>query len=609
MTKLKSQKIDTIDVKSYPTMAHVVDERARIRPHDRAIEIQTELGGAWRVIRAKQLAQDVHHIARGLMGMGLKVGDTVGIMGGTSYNWTILDLGIQAAGLVSVPIYETDSADQIDWIVEDAGVKVIVCDTILQARTIEPVKQKWDHLESVLAIDDGGLEYIFDISQNVSEEELKERMDNTKQSDLCTIVYTSGTTGRPKGVELTFTSFMVPVDGVMEPWKLLVNIPTARALLFLPVAHALARMINYCLLSGCGTAGYIPNISNLVNDMRTFKPTATLVVPRVLEKIYNGAEAAAGRGIKRRIFKWATYSAIQWGRASETEKGPNLWQTLNVKLARALVLNKIMKMMGGDLWSITCGGAPLSNKIAYFFVGMGITLTPGYGTTETGGPLTMSHLDNIKQGTVGEVWDCDEVRIGDNDEIQARGPSMMRGYHNNPEATKAAFTEDGWYKTGDKGFIDERNLITVTGRIREIIVTAGGKNVNPSLLEERLKGHPLVSQVVVVGDGRPFVGALVTIDSEMLPVWLKNHNLPVMDVTRAIREDAVIKSLTRGIERTNKVVSRAESIRKIKLLTTDFTEENGLLTPSLKVKRHLVEERFAKEIDELYSAPKDKTVI
>lgn len=342
-----------------------------------------------------------------------------------------------------------------------------------------------------------------------------------------------------------------------------------------------------------------------MTDISSFRPTAILVVPRVLEKIYNAADAKSGRGFKHRLFAWAVHSAQAWALAQESSHGSTLWQNISVRLARVLVLNKIVRLLGGSLKNFTCGGAPLAPRIALFFEGMGISVTQGYGATETAGPLTMSYLDSNKHDTVGKPLRGNEIRIGDNDEIQARGISIMLGYHRDPEGTKAAFTSDGWYRTGDQGSIDEQGRLTVTGRLKEIIVTAGGKNVIPAILEEGLKGHPLVSQVVVVGDGKPFVAGLVTIDREMLPLWLKNHHLPVMDVTRAIHEPVVIDALAKALKRTNSMVSRAESIRKIKVLTTQFSEENGLMTPSLKVKRHEVIKRYSDVIDRLYAGSDD----
>ncbi|MDO5747525.1 MAG: long-chain fatty acid--CoA ligase [Actinomycetaceae bacterium] len=598
---LLTYKTTKFNVADCPSIAHAVDMRAKMRPRDVAVERLSELGDAWWPVTAPELSDDLHVIARGYIGMGLQPGDTIGIMGATSYAWTILDLGAQAAQLVLVPIYDTDSYEQIQWIVRDSQCKLIVCDTSAQARLLKPLLTENDCLQHILSLDDSGLEYIQQAGQDIPESQLMLRMEAVNQDDLCSIVYTSGTTGIPKGVELTHKNFVLPVSSIHGPWKPLINLPSSRILLFLPVAHVLARIINYTMICGHGRVGHVPSIANLMTDISSFKPTAILVVPRVLEKIYNAADAKSGRGLKHRIFVWAAHVGQRWALANETKEGPTLWQNFTLRIARALVLNKITRLLGGQLKNFTCGGAPLAPRIALFFEGLGISVTQGYGATETGGPLTMSFLDSNKHDTVGKPLPGNEVRIGDNDEIQARGISVMRGYYNDPEATAEAFTKDGWYRTGDQGSIDDQGRLSVTGRLKEIIVTAGGKNVTPSLLEERLKGHPLVSQVVVVGDGKPFVSGLVTIDREMLPLWLKNHNLPVMDVTRAIKETVVLDALSKALKRTNSAVSRAESIRKIKVLTTEFTEENGLMTPSLKVKRHEVAKRYATAIDELYN--------
>ncbi|MDU0967850.1 MAG: long-chain fatty acid--CoA ligase [Actinomycetaceae bacterium] len=588
-----------------PTVVHAIMRRAKYFPTEIAVERPAQLGHAWVKTTAKELADDIINVGRGFTAMGLAPRDTVAILAATSYEWMLIDLGAQAAGLIVVPIYETDSDSQIHHILSDSAVRVAITDTTLQARRITSQACDDPNFTQALALADGALEHLLEIGASVPPQVVLDRLDDIDPAEPMSIVYTSGTTGIPKGVEITPNSMMHMLEAVREPWgPLIYDRSTARVLLFLPVAHVLARFISYQMLVGHGVAGYTRSAKTLLNDLATFKPYALLVVPRVLEKIFNVADTQAGSSkLTLRVFRWAVRVGEEWARASETPEGPTRKQKRNIQIARMLVFNKVRKMLGGNLVNMTCGGAPLSPRVGYFFTAMGVEVTQGYGSTECTGPLTMARRDNNIMGSVGEPLACNEVKIAEDGELLARGASIMRGYHNDPEATAAAFTEDGWYKTGDLGSIDDHGRVWVTGRKREIIVTAGGKNVTPAPLEESLKAYPLISQVMVVGDNRPFVGALVTLDRDMLPAWLKNHGLPPMDVTRAARNPKVLAALDRAVERTNESVSRAESIRKIRVLSSDFTEDNGLLTPSQKIKRPLITERFAAEIDEIYSEP------
>lgn len=591
----------------YTCVADGIDARARLHPRDIAVEKPQSLGAEWLKITAGELAEEIHVVGRGWMGLGLQPGDKVSIIGATSYEWVVLDLGAQAAGLVTVPIYESDSPEQIAWILTDAQVKAVVTDNSTQSRIVRSIVER-DQLNVgfVFSLDDSGLERILEYGRKVADQELLDRKSAIKQQDLCTIVYTSGTTGRPKGVELTHRNFLAPLQAVMfGSWQGWIYDPDSRVMLFLPVAHVLARFISYQMLVGRGTASYVPNVKNLVNDLQVFRPKALLVVPRVLEKIYNAADATAGHGLKLKMFRWAAKVAEYSGKVNQDpQQTLSRWQRIKLGLARKLVLNKITALMGGNVQGIVSGGAPMADRLGFFFEGCGIQVAEGYGTTETTGPLCMSLRENNVTGTVGPPLACNQVKLGANGELLAKGDSVMRGYHNLPELTEEAFTSDGWYRTGDKASIDEAGRVKITGRMKEIIVTAGGKNVAPAVLEERLKGHPLVSQVMVVGDRQPFVGALVTLDKEMLPKWLKNHGIEQMDITRAARDQRVLDALERAVKRTNRAVSRAESIRKIKVLTTDFTVENELLTPSQKLKRERVAQVYAAEIQDLYSGPK-----
>lgn len=600
-----------IDLMQFTSVVAAVLDRGRKRPREIAVERPSALGAAWEKISASALASDIRAAGLGWIGLGLKPGEAVSILGSTSYEWMIMDLGAQAAGLVTVPIYETDSYEQIKWITQKAQVKAVITDTTAQAVMVRQLAKEPElagQISEVFSLDDSGLTRLLEHGRALSPAQLDQRLEQIQLEDLCTIVFTSGTTGLPKGVEMTHANFLRPMNSVIEKrsWNEWVFDPGARVIYFLPVAHVLARFLGYQQLVGHGTGAFLPNPKTIVQDMQTFKPNALLVVPRVLEKVYNAADATAGSGIKLRIFRLAARTAEQWARLQESGKEITFAQKIKIALARKLVLNKIRKLLGGNLQGIVSGGAPMAERLGRFFIGCGIEVLQGYGATETTGPLTMSERIGNKTGYVGQPLLCNEVRLGEGGELQARGSSIMRGYHGEPELTKEAFTEDGWFKTGDLGQIDADGNVKITGRAKEIIVTAGGKNVAPAVLEERLKGHPLISQVMVVGDNKPFVAALVTIDKEMLPTWLKNHGIEQMDITRAARDSRVLEALQRAVQRTNRAVSRAESIRKIKVLTTDWTIENGMLTPSLKIKRDRIRAAYAEQIEDLFTKREQK---
>ncbi|QOX82458.1 long-chain fatty acid--CoA ligase [Nanchangia anserum] len=518
-----------------PTVVDAIIRRATYFPTEIAVERPSQIGRTWVKTTARELADDLLNVARGFCALGLQPGTSVAILAATSYEWMLVDLGAQAAGLVVVPIYETDSDAQIEWIIDNADVRVAVTDTTAQAKRMADIAAATTPLLHVLALDDGGLEELLERGESVSLDTVTQRIADIDPDAAMSIVYTSGTTGKPKGVEITHSSLMHMLEAVRGPWgPLIYDRATARVLLFLPVAHVLARFISYQMLVGHGVAGYTRSTKTLLNDLASFKPYALLVVPRVLEKIFNLADTQAGSSkLTLKAFRWAVRVGEEWARAVETPEGPTRSQVIKLNLARRLVLNKVRKLLGGNLVNMTCGGAPLSHRVGYFFHAMGIEVTQGYGSTECTGPLTMAHRDDNVMGTVGPPLACNEVKLAEDGELLARGYSLMRGYHNDPEATREAFTEDGWYKTGDLARIDDKGRVYITGRKREIIVTAGGKNVTPALLEESLKGYPLVSQVMVVGDNRPFVAALVTLDRDMLPAWLRNHGLEPMDRTRA----------------------------------------------------------------------------
>ena len=460
---------------------------------------------------------------------------------------------------------------------------------------------------------------------------MRSRTDGVGLRDEATVIYTSGTTGMPKGVVLTHANFIETMLQAYDILPVLINDPRSRSLLFLPVAHVLARFVMYCLLSGQGVTAFSPDTRNLVDDIATFKPTMLLVVPRVLEKVYNAASAKAGGGFKGRLFSWAANQARALSRSTsyadtplpESEvagplpdtttvpdasgtpsPGPSLGLRLRGRLADALVLKKVRAVLGPNLHTIICGGAPLAVDLANFYRGLGVTLLQGYGLSETTGPITVELPHDFPPDSVGFPWPGNRLKLAPDGELLAQGISVTKGYHNLPGATAEAFV-DGWFRTGDLASIDDRGHVRITGRKKELIVTAGGKNVSPEVLEESLSTHPLIANIVVVGEGRPYIGALIALDTEMLPDWLRRHGLPVVDAAQAGELPEVRESLERAIARANTRVSRAESIRRYRIVNAAFTVENGYMTPSLKLKRRRVLADYAHEVDALYSSGAD----
>ncbi|OKL47459.1 long-chain fatty acid--CoA ligase [Boudabousia liubingyangii] len=587
------------------TLPWILADRVERTPHGTLIEVRNSLGRGWRRVSAKDFAADVMSTARGLVGLGLQPGDSVGIMAHTSYEWTLLDFAAWSAGLVPVPIYETSSSEQISWIVSDANVRMVITENATMRRLVRASVEK-DQLIDVLALDDSGIVRIKEAGREVAQAVVEERSAALNTDSLATIIYTSGTTGRPKGAELTHGNFTILAMNGHEWMPDVAKGRDSRLLLFLPLAHVYARFLQIFQISGGGVLGHTPNVKSLLDDLASFRPSYLLAVPRVLEKIYNSAEAqAAASGTKSRIFRWAVRTAIAYSQALDTEEGPSKTLVSQHLLADRLLYSKIRHLLGGNVKMVISGGGPLGLRLGHFYRGAGLQVLEGYGLTECLiASVNTTRLSKI--GTIGPPISTVAFKISDEGEILIKGPSVMRAYRNNDKANEEAFTEDGWFRTGDIGSLDVDGYVRITGRAKELIVTAGGKNVAPAVLEDPLRGHPLISQVVVVGDKRPFIAALITLDSEMLPMWLQNHGLPNMDVAQAARHPEVLEALDRAVDRANAQVSRAESIRKIKVLVTDFTEDNGLLTPSMKVKRPNVLATFKAEIDEIYGGPVER---
>ncbi|WP_455134920.1 AMP-dependent synthetase/ligase [Schaalia cardiffensis] len=610
-----------------PKMIHL---RAQEHPGQVAIE-RRDAVGVWRPMTINDFARRIDDFGRGLIGLGVEAGSRIAILAPTSYEWALIDLACLSCGAVTVPIYETDSAAQITHILADSDISLVFTATSQQAELVRSVA---DESVRIMALDQGAEREIAEASLGVEQNLLEERRDGVELHDLATIIYSSGTTGMPKGIELTHGNFIESFIQAYDFLPELINSPKSRSLLFLPVAHSLARFVMYALLAGQGRLAFAPDTRNLLSDIATFKPTMLLVVPRVLEKVYNAATAKAGQGFKGAVFSWATKQARAFSRstayapAPEIEvtpgvgvptadtsqitdpnaagsPGPSFGLSTRIKIADMLALKKVKAALGPNLHTIICGGAPLAADLAHFYRGLGLTLLQGYGLTETTGPIAVEWPSDFPPDSVGFPWPGNSIRIAEDGEILLKGVCVSKGYHNLPEETAQAF-QDGWFRSGDLGAIDSTGHLRITGRKKDLIVTAGGKNVSPEILEDSLQTHPLISSVVVVGDNRPYIGALIALDTEMLPVWLKSKGLDTVDPAAAAELPLVRESLDRAIARANKRVSRAESIRRYRIVNAAFTVENGYLTPSLKLKRRAVLRDYASEVDALYADASQK---
>ena len=556
-------------------------------------------GGRWAPITWREFATDVDAVAKGLIAAGVEPGSRVGLMSRTCYEWTLVDFAIWSAGAVVVPIYETSSAEQVQWILSDSGASLAVVETPAHRSTVSEVEDQLPGLTSVVELAAGGLDSLREQGAAVSDEDLQARRSVLDRTTLATIIYTSGTTGRPKGCELTHGNFLDLAENATEKLSDVVRADGASTLLFLPLAHVFARFIEVLCVSAKARMGHSADIKTLLDDFAGFQPTFVLAVPRVFEKIYNSAEAKATAEGKGKIFLRATTVAIAYSEALDSD-GPGLLLRLQHLLFDRLVYGKLRAAMGGKVQYAVSGGAPLGTRLGHFYRGIGVIILEGYGLTETTAPACVNTPDKVKIGTVGPPLPGTGLRIADDGEILLQGVGIFRGYHGNDQAT-ADSIGDGWFHTGDIGDLDEDGYLRITGRKKEILVTAGGKNVAPAVLEDRLRAHPLVSQCIVVGDQKPFIAALVTLDEEMWPMWAKSHGVEGVTLEQARTNPVVLEALQQAVDRANRAVSKAESIRKFSVLDGDFTETNGYLTPSLKLKRNLVMKDYADDVEKLYS--------
>lgn len=590
-----------VDVDPASNLNDLLAARVQTKP-DQPLVSDKLPSGTWQTFTATEFDAQIVAVAKGLIARGVVPGERVGIMAHTSLSWALLDWAIWAVGAVSVPLYETSSGEQVEWIARDSGLRLLAIESadllpvVHEARELGTAPAEAD----IIVIASGGIEQLIIEGADVADSDVAQRRSLAQLDDLATIIYTSGTTGRPKGVELSHGNFGILAANTAQLFPEVVAAEGTRVLLFIPLAHVFARFIHVLGMTAGSVVGYVGDIKSLPADLQAFRPTWLLAVPRVFEKVYNGADQKAADSGRQPIFRWAAKVAITYSRALDLPRGPSQRLRIFHKVADVLVLSKIRELLGGNAVYAISGGAALGERLGHFYRGVGLLVLEGYGLTETTAPVSVNLPQNIKIGSVGRPFPGCTARIDADGEVLLQGPNVFRRYFNNELATEEAF-HDGWFRTGDLGSLDDDGYIRITGRKKELLVTAGGKNVAPAILEDRLRGHPLVSQCVVVGDGRPFIGVLITLDADALPGWLKSHGKPSLSVAQARTDVDVLASLETAVLRTNRAVSRAESIRKLRVLDLDFTVENGYLTPSLKVKRGEVLKDFANEVDALYS--------
>ena len=595
---------ESIEIRDDQTIYSLLTDRLARTGADTVIAAKKIGPGRWQNVTTGEFHERVVSAAKGLIALGIAKGDAVTIFSSTRLEWGILDFALAAVGAVSVPIYDTDSAPQAQRIMNDSAVKLAFADNRERFDRLDSVKDHCPVLKQILMIEGNALGALEGLGVAVSDEELNERVATVRADDLATIVYTSGSTGNPKGAELTHKNFVSITISASQALHEVVLDDHPRLLLFLPLAHCFARFIQYAsIASDDGVVGYLPDTKTLLPDLRSFEPTYLLGVPRVFEKVYNAASHKAGAGWKGRLFVKAAEAARVWSRKEQAGEQHTFAEIAERAKYETLVYRTVRGALGPKIKYVACGGAPLSLDLAHFYNGIGLPMIQGYGMTETAAPFAATRVTDNVIGTVGQPAPGSSIRISDEGELQVKGPNVFRGYHNLPEKTAEAFTADGWLRTGDLAEIDDAGRIIITGRIKDIIITAGGKNVSPIPLEEEIAKCPIVEHCVVVGDQRPFIGALVTLDPESLAIWLPAHGLSTeTPVDRLATNAAVREEIQQYVDKANATVSRAESVRKFAVLGTQFTQENKCLTPSLKVVRPAVNRVFADVIDnEIYN--------
>ena len=611
-----------VQIPDSANVADVVFKRAADDP--RQVVLRRDAGGGtWQDVTAAGFRDEVTALAKGLIAAGIAAGDRVALMSRTRYEWTLLDYAIWTAGAVCVPVYETSSAEQVEWIMSDSGAKAVFVETTAHEAIVSGQRDRLSTLEHVWRIEGAGqaatggtggdaadkapgLDSLVADGAAVSDETVTGRAAAAGAAGLATIIYTSGTTGRPKGCELTHRNLLSEVRNASAAAPEIFGVTGGSTLLFLPLAHVLARVIQLGCLEDGIILGHSPDVSNLLPDLGSFRPTFLLAVPRVFEKVYNGAELKADSEGKGAIFRRAARTAIAYSQALDSQAAGGRGPALGLRLAHGvfdrLVYAKLRAAVGGRVQYAVSGGSALGERLGHFFRGVGITILEGYGLTETTAAATVNLPRSNKIGTVGLPVPGDAVAIADDGEVLIKGPTVFTNYWGDSAGTSEALTGDGWFRTGDIGELDDEGYLRITGRKKEIIITAGGKNVAPAPLEDRIRAHALVSQAMVVGDGKPYVAALVTIDEEAFPAWKEKHGKAAGATAAELRDDPdLVAGIQAAIDDANTTVSRAESIRRFRIVDGDFTQQNSQLTPSLKVRRNVVAKDRSDDIEALYS--------
>ncbi|WP_028925684.1 AMP-dependent synthetase/ligase [Pseudonocardia acaciae] len=584
------------EVSDNESLADTVFDNADRFPE--AVSFRRKVGDGWVDVTAKEFADQVGEVARGLIASGIEPGDRVAILSRTRFEWTLVDYAIAAVGATTVPIYHSSSDEQISWILSDSGAVAVFVESEANGASVAELRDRLPALRHVWQIEPD-VERLAADSASVTASQLDERRAGIRADDLSTLIYTSGTTGRPKGCEVTHRNLLAELKAATRAFPELLA-SDGSVLLFLPLAHVLAKIIQCGGVYSRTTIGHVADTSNLVDELASFQPTFVLSVPRVFEKVFNGAQQRAHSSGKGAIFDAAAATAEEWSRA---QPSPGLPLRLRHALFDKLVYGKLRAALGGRCVAAVSGGAPLGERLGHFFRGVGLPVYEGYGLTETTAAATLNTPAAQRIGTVGRPIAGTGVRIGDDGEVLIRGDVVFRGYWHNREATEDAIA-DGWFHTGDLGELDDAGFLRITGRKKELIVTAAGKNVAPAALEDRLRAHPLISQCMVVGDRQPFIGALITLDPEALPGWRERHGKPVpadpADPSDVVNDPELLAEIDQAVAEANQAVSHAEAIKKYRVLTVDFTEAGGELTPTLKLKRGVVAKSYADQIDALY---------
>ncbi|MRH30212.1 AMP-binding protein [Microbacterium sp. SYP-A9085] len=586
-------------------IADLLEQRVSATP-DLALFAVPE-GDGWRDVTAAAFRADVIAVAKGLVAAGIQPGDKVGFIARTTYEWSLVDFALFYAGAVMVPLYETSSASQVQWNLSDSGAVACIAELAEHAERLAEARKDLPLVRITWHMHEGALDALRAQGADVADDEITRRRSLANGADIATLIYTAGTTGRPKGCVLTHSNFVELTRNSALALREVVDTPGASTLLFITTAHVFARFISILNVHAGVKTGHQPDTKHLLPALGSFQPTFLLAVPRVFEKVYNSAEQKAESGGKGKIFRLAARTAIERSRTRQAGRPVPFLLGLKFRLFDRLVYAKLRSAMGGKVVYAISGSAPLGERLGHFFASLGITVLEGYGLTETTAPATVNLPDTTRIGTVGPALPGVSVRLAEDGEIQVKGINVFKEYWHNPEATAAAF-EDGWFRTGDIGAFDESGFLTITGRKKEMIITAGGKNVAPAILEDPIRANPVVGQVVVVGDQRPFIAALVTLDTEMLPTWLANNGLPAdMSLEDAARNPQVHAEVQRAVDEANALVSRAESIRTFTILPTEWTEASGHLTPKMSIKRNVIMQDFAADVDGIYETPVSTT--